>query len=732
VTPSGSLVALADRRYDGEVLLDALGELLPGLRLVRAKRAGIVLACEELCDLLDAQPGDTLQQRWGAFEWRVWPEWLCGRGRPPHNRWALGVCALVISQAVRPSWPFLECTRTRAWIRRLPPDTPLAVESDRLAVVVDGMSWASGVQREKALRIGMRIMLVGGYLSLEQITDEDLRAVPVAVSGGSDVLDAALCQLGVFERTPMRGAARRLRNHRLSPEELVAGSRIPERFRAIHILYLDAYADRISNVYATARHKHNSLEHFWCFLDERFPEITRCEQVLPAHARAFIPYALEKARQAQRTVRTEDGAERLTAHQWLINVRCFFSDVCTWATEAGSPFEPFAPRAVPLERHDLRGIGFEKARRRQRSRTAATVLDLEREIPNLRALALPRWYEAEQARTAAPAVKAAEVAEAEAFWDWALLELLLQSGVRIEEAGELTTLDVLRRRHSDGRVYYMLHVKPSKYDRARVIPISDGLGRVIAEIIRHVKRFYGTDQVPACDHYDSSEKVALPRAPYLLQGCRHPSAIAYAAIRSRLARLSQLAGVTSADGSPLIVRPHDCRRLFASEHLNNNTPVHVIQALLGHASIDTVMVYAKLYPSTLVEEYRKTVRATYADHHGADSVRNPTATEWAEFQASCSMRDMGTHLCALPTGEHCSRGLVCLGCSHAQPKKSAAPTFRRMLVSHRRALTAARDQREPTGQIAARELEVIRIESALRRADELSHDVAAAIEGAAA
>ena len=26
--------------------------------------------------------------------------------------------------------------------------------------------------------------------------------------------------------------------------------------------------------------------------------------------------------------------------------------------------------------------------------------------------------------------------------------------------------------------------------------------------------------------------------------------------------------------------PHDCRRVFASEHLNNNTPVHVIQALL--------------------------------------------------------------------------------------------------------------------------------------------------------
>lgn len=54
------------------------------------------------------------------------------------------------------------------------------------------------------------------------------------------------------------------------------------------------------------------------------------------------------------------------------------------------------------------------------------------------------------------------------------------------------------------------------------------------------------------------------------------------------------------------------------------------------------MVYAKLYPSTLVEEYRKTVRAVYVDHHGTASLRNPTAEEWAESRASCGMRDMGT------------------------------------------------------------------------------------------
>jgi len=43
---------------------------------------------------------------------------------------------------------------------------------------------------------------------------------------------------------------------------------------------------------------------------------------------------------------------------------------------------------------------------------------------------------------------------------------------------------------------------------------------------------------------------------------------------------------------------------------------------------------------------------------------------------------------------------------------------------------AARGYREPAGQIAAREMEIVRIKGALRRAEELSDDVAAAIERA--
>ena len=43
--------------------------------------------------------------------------------------------------------------------------------------------------------------------------------------------------------------------------------------------------------------------------------------------------------------------------------------------------------------------------------------------------------------------------EVDTFWDWAFLEPLVQSDFRTEEASELTTLDIRKRRTPDGRIY---------------------------------------------------------------------------------------------------------------------------------------------------------------------------------------------------------------------------------------------------------------------------------------
>jgi hypothetical protein len=52
-----------------------------------------------------------------------------------------------------------------------------------------------------------------------------------------------------------------------------------------------------------------------------------------------------------------------------------------------------------------------------------------------------------------------------------------------------------------------------------------------------------------------------------------------------------------------------------------------------------------------------------------------------------------------------------------------------MFASHQRSLEAARVHNEPAGQLAARELELVRIKGALQRIEELSDDVMSAIEG---
>jgi integrase len=675
--------------YDPERIGEFLGEELPTWRLRPDDARRMLHAAALLGSTLQGLPGERLSNRWCAFEDRVWPGWVAGTGRPALGaRWAWGVRALVTARLAAAEYgPGVavdrEASRRRSAAGR---HGTVTAGRGRAALGSADVPGLGGIGRREA-DAGQRRRRHRG-------DQRDGTAAHAQPTKGADILDMALCSMGVLDRTPLRGTTRRGRTERLSPSELVASSDIPDRFRDVTGLYLETYARRLSDNYATTRHKLGALAHFWRYLNTEHPHVGGCAQVTPAQARGFVPYAVGHAKAVQRS--PEKGREdRLTAHAWLVHVRTFFADICTWAAEPGSPFADHAPPMVPLTRHDLLDSGFKQARQRRDAYVAGLVLDLEREIPKIRAYALRRWHEAEQAARDRPHDAAAPGGETHAFWDWALLELLLASGLRVEEACELTTFDVLKSQLGDGRIYYLLHVKPSKYGRARVIPIGDQLGRVIAEIIRHVRAFHDTPVVPPCDRRDIHEKRPLPRAPYLLQGLGHPSVIGVNTIRGRLRDLSAAAQAQRADGSPLLLEPHDCRRAFASEHLNNNTPVHVVAALLGHATLDTVMVYAKLYPHTLVESYRRALRGIYTDVHGRDALRTPTVEEWAAFSGNCSMRDMGTHLCALPTGEHCPRGLVCLGCGHAQPKKSAAPVFRRMLTSHNRALTRAREAGEP-------------------------------------
>lgn len=285
---AGELSVLRDAPLDAQMLAARLDAFIGLLTFNAERKRQMRRATTSLIAILDATPGATLQERWKRVEAERWPRWDAGVDRPwPAKNWTWGPAALVLSRAVRPGWRMLPRARVSQWLRWLPDGDPLPEVLEDLKRRVAAVEWSMGAEpQRRAAPLGLRLVLAGGYRSIGEITDEDLKAVPVDAANGIDLLDAVLCQAGASGRTPQRGAQRRMRRARRSPAELVAGSAIPERFRAAHQLYLETFQQRISDVYATTRHKHNSMAYLWAFLDERFPEIQGPAQV---RARSSAP-----------------------------------------------------------------------------------------------------------------------------------------------------------------------------------------------------------------------------------------------------------------------------------------------------------------------------------------------------------------------------------------------------------------------------------------------------------
>jgi hypothetical protein len=72
------------------------------------------------------------------------------------------------------------------------------------------------------------------------------------------------------------------------------------RFREVTALYLETYERRVSDNHPTLRGKATQLARFWRFIAERYPEVESCAQILPAHARAFVPAAIDRGRAERR------------------------------------------------------------------------------------------------------------------------------------------------------------------------------------------------------------------------------------------------------------------------------------------------------------------------------------------------------------------------------------------------------------------------------------------------
>ena len=324
--------ALAGQRFDRNKLLTVVHEVTTHFRTPNSfERSKMRAVCRYLADALDRCSGSTLQHRWNDFEKRFWPKWKAGIDRPGSTYWTWGARVLISARMVVPSLDMLANVRVNQWVAHLPEDHPLAQQHRVLLSATALITWTSSFNRHLAVCSGLRLLLARGYDSLHYIKDDDLKLLSARWSKGTDALDAALCSVGVFSRTPKRGSARHGRKQRMTASELVENAGVPDRFQQVVILYLETYEARVSDVYRTLRHKVIALAHFWRFIRDKHPSVKRCSEILPRHVRDYIPHAITRARAVQRGPGAGEEV-RPTAHSWLVDLRVFFSDLCAWAT----------------------------------------------------------------------------------------------------------------------------------------------------------------------------------------------------------------------------------------------------------------------------------------------------------------------------------------------------------------------------------------------------------------
>lgn len=390
-----------------------------------------------------------------------------------------------------------------------------------------------------------------------------------------------------------------------------------------------------------------------------------------------------------------DGTPRREVYSVFFSIRAFYLDISQWALEDAFWAQWVAPS--PITFAETRG--YVKHRRA----TIATMQQRTREL----APVLPRLVEAaERALRAAEAALADATAagagqtidmdgeawevfqssqhahirirrngedrdlsleEDNAFWTWALVETLRHTGARIEEVLELVHMSIQPYKvPTTGETLPLLHFAPSKTDTERLMVAGPELVHVLYRVLSRITK--DTGGAPLTQRWDSAEKVLSSPLPHLFvrrRGAGPPTVMTSATVSTLLNDLAGRAHI-KVSGAEVRFTPHDFRRIFATEALASGLPPHIVQVLMGHASLATTQGYAAIYPRDIIRhhrtfiEKRRVIRPT-------EEYREPTAAEWDEFEAHFVQRKLSLGSCGRAYGTGCQHEHACLRCALLRP-----------------------------------------------------------------
>jgi hypothetical protein len=667
---------------------------------------------------LQAQPGDTWQDRWLASGAEDQPEWqqlvaaapgsAAETGRKSQLQLSPGLLVLICADLIRPSLGWLlaspQARRNLAVEMARSRDTAAFAELNRAcAAATVGLQ----VGQQALTRIGVIMAAKGG-----QVAD-------VRVGDCLELLEAA-AQLpqtnDVHARSPLfyqllhaRGgwgedapAAIQVFSGRGQPscEELI--DRYHIQCQPMRDVLVDYLRERQPSVdFSTLQHDAYLLgKLFWADLEAHCPGIDSLK--LPRDvAAAWKQRVMTKTR----TTATADGGQqtqvsaRLDGRSVLTAVRAFYLDIAEWADDDPARWAPWAVRC-PVSASD---VSHKKDRSQRKSRMDQRTRERLPVLPTLTA-----WVHRERVNTAAVLHTARHTPpgavftaggltlrrsvmktpttgriwaehpdsgqrrdvtfdEHRGFWTWATVEVLRHTGIRIEELTELSHHSLIQYRlPATGELIPLLQITPSKTDAERLLVISPELADVLSTIIGRIRG--DQPDVPLVVSYDKNERIYNPPMPLLFQWRRRleTRTVSETSLRQYLDHALTATGITDRTGSPLRYTFHDFRRLFITDAIMHGMPPHIAQLVAGHRDINTTMGYKAVYPDEVINGHRAFI-ARRREQRPSEEYRTPSDEEWAEFLGHFERRKVAVGDCGRSYATPCIHEHSCLRCPLLRP-----------------------------------------------------------------
>ena len=531
---------------------------------VRPANCGRILqALEKLLGHLAEHPGQTWQQRWQAagFDADEAPAITVLAG-PSDDRWTTSYLTAAVKwlfclRVIQPSLAGFRATRFGNY-----PGPFREIHDDRLLntffAAVDSTERFRDIHKNRA-KFDVTAALTTQGITLADLTPPALlhyavEARRLGVVPGSTSSNHRYAALGAWQvlhdmghfppGTPPTLRAYIYKGQRTTTELV---DRYAIRHQGVRQLLIDYLNRRRTEIdYSTFDVLARRLaKQFWA----------KIEAINPGQEDlAISPEIYDQWRAAVHLWDNDKTKQRKDPSNILLAVRAFYMDLHTWAI--GEP-ERWAHWVAPcpIRRRDLKG--FSKRKREVNRRMAERVRVRQPLLPALSAHIEARhevlvglleaardvelgetfdyqgatYQRTNSGRDQARAKKEADppvrvidpddetidvtASEESAFWEWAQVEVLRHSGLRVEELVELTHLSIRQYQRPNGEVIALLVVAPSKSERERVIPMSADLFHVIAQIVR--RHTAGGRTVPVLSRYDPTEKIWSEPMPFLFQ-----------------------------------------------------------------------------------------------------------------------------------------------------------------------------------------------------------------------